>query len=184
MGDLRGAASRLRGQVRGQLAEFGGRRGVLSGQSRSPTKARPVGGDRAGVTWTMPQVAAGSLMGYGERDCGSAAGRLRGCGRQPWGGGGGPGATARTVRGVAAGLGAAGGNLGEARAVQRTTGGGAGMPGDSPEFAKYPSSVCRGPISQAHFVWEKGHMHGPPHTKRVPPQRLSDTLTYARTTAA
>lgn len=36
----------------------------------------------------------------------------------------------------------------------------------------------------AHFVWENGPTHGPPHTKWAPPESLSDPGTFARTIAA
>ncbi|KAB8226783.1 uncharacterized protein BDW43DRAFT_317593 [Aspergillus alliaceus] len=41
-----------------------------------------------------------------------------------------------------------------------------------------PSLVTR---RVAHFVWENRPTHGPPHTKTVPPQQLSDTPPFART---
>jgi hypothetical protein len=43
---------------------------------------------------------------------------------------------------------------------------------------KSPYSPGRGHIWVAHFVWENGPTHGPPPTKPVPPQSLSDHRTF------
>ncbi len=48
----------------------------------------------------------------------------------------------------------------------------------TPDLPKSPYSPGRGHIWVAHFVWENGPMHGPPHTEPVPPQSLSDHGTF------
>ncbi len=48
----------------------------------------------------------------------------------------------------------------------------------TPDLPKSPYSPGRGHIWVAHFVWENGPTHGPPHTEPGPPQSLSDHGTF------
>ena len=59
--------------------------------------------------------------------------------------------------------------------------------------ASWPCALCRmadlpylrpsGRKWVAHFVWGIDRVHGPPHTKPVPPESTSDTGTFAQTLA-